>query len=157
MTTYNLHELATSTIDADCSNLRDRVYCLLSIVSVAESSLIRPDHRMPISGVFATATFASIAGTGGLEILSEARADRERSLDLPTWAANFARLGGVGSERRIYHRCRGPDKPWNLICALGANYLPAANGQLSEDRRFTRLDGLIFDKVGALLPEAKFA
>ncbi|QIW95021.1 hypothetical protein AMS68_000539 [Peltaster fructicola] len=65
---------------------RDYIYCLLGLMKEQEASLLKPDYTIQPSIVFARATYASIAGSGSLEIMKRAGWENWTKPTLPSWA-----------------------------------------------------------------------
>ncbi|KAL4889952.1 heterokaryon incompatibility protein-domain-containing protein [Aspergillus ambiguus] len=86
----NLHYLSIVLTDAVASNARDKVYSIFPSLPDKERNLITLDYNKSVSEVFAQATYASIASTGSLGIMSlVSRSVCTGTYDLPTWAVDF--------------------------------------------------------------------
>ena len=78
--------------EAESTDKRDMVYCLLGLINSDEAELIDIDYTMPCSEVFAQATYASIKTSSSFQILEYARLFASHMPGLPTWSVNFASL-----------------------------------------------------------------
>jgi hypothetical protein len=63
-----LRSLLQRTRYFECSNYRDKVYSLLSLISPREAALLPPLYNIPWIEVFAKAIYASIVSEGGYEV-----------------------------------------------------------------------------------------
>ena len=86
----DLHSLSVNLAETSTQNPRDKVYFILSSLPEKEKILIDPDYEKSVSDVFAQATYASIASSGSLGILSlTPRLSTKRESDMPTWAVDL--------------------------------------------------------------------
>ena len=86
----NLHSITIVLKGTDTLDARDKVYCILSSLPERERCNITPDYNKPVSEVFAQATYASIASTGGLGIFHLVpKLSSEKPHDTPTWALDY--------------------------------------------------------------------
>ncbi|KAJ5252788.1 hypothetical protein N7489_003198 [Penicillium chrysogenum] len=87
---HNLHALTAILRQTNTLDPRDKVYCALASLSNTERGLITVDYDKSVSEVFSHATYASIAATGSLGILSLVpRLSSQKIGDMPTWTVDF--------------------------------------------------------------------
>lgn len=81
----------------NCSDSRDRVYALLSLLTDEERKLISPDYTLRDAQTFAISTYAAIKARGTLDILGMLDFQERRS-DLPSWVVDFSRTADIDPE-----------------------------------------------------------
>lgn len=87
---HNLHSLTAILRQTNTLDPRDKVYCVLASLSDMERALITVDYDKSVSEVFSLATYASIASTGSLGILSLVpRLSSQKIGEMPTWTVDF--------------------------------------------------------------------
>lgn len=86
---YSLGEILLLVSSTSCSDPRDKVYAVLSLIDCPEWRTIKPDYTKGCGEVFASATFATVAATRTVDALALVRFLRPRSSELPTWAVDF--------------------------------------------------------------------
>jgi hypothetical protein len=74
-----------------CSDYRDKVYSMLSLVDPREAARVVPRYNIPWVEVYARATFASISVQQNCDIW---RLKEENTYFEPTWAIDFSRAEG---------------------------------------------------------------
>lgn len=85
----NLFTLSIVLNETDTLDPRDKVYCVLPSLPDDERRRIMPDYDKPIPEVFAEATYASIASSGSIGIMSLIAGSRPTVKGNPTWAVDF--------------------------------------------------------------------
>ncbi|KAM0549480.1 hypothetical protein ACHAPJ_009466 [Fusarium lateritium] len=90
-TDRNIYTLSLVLASSETRFPEDKIYCILSSLPEAERALItQPEFKPTVSEVFATATYASIATSGSLGILSLIPKSRtENTFGIPSWAVDF--------------------------------------------------------------------
>lgn len=87
---HTLLALAWTIGRTNCLNMRDKVFCLLSLLSAEQRSLVRINYDCPDALVFAEATFAEITTTKSLIILSLTGRTTDEYISRPSWVLDFA-------------------------------------------------------------------
>ncbi|KAJ5713208.1 uncharacterized protein N7483_010389 [Penicillium malachiteum] len=85
----NLHFLSVVLRETNTRNPEDKIFCILPSLHERERELITTGRAKSVSEVFVQATYASIASTGSLEILSLVPSLSSRKDGSPTWAVDF--------------------------------------------------------------------
>ena len=105
VTTHQFHDSSKSmmsilplTRSFSCSDGRDRVYSLLSLISTREALLIQPDYSQSVTMTYAKATFAAISAYQNFALLLQVHIDRISIEGIPTWALDFRSTSRVGEE-----------------------------------------------------------
>jgi hypothetical protein len=89
----DLLETSWRTRSAVCSDPRDKVFSLLSIIPPLEASIIDVDYTMSVGQVFALATYASLVKRENQDAFHYVCLGSQDSVTkslLPTWAVDFA-------------------------------------------------------------------
>ena len=89
--TQSISEAALMTCTSSCSNPRDKVYSLLSLIDGREASAIETNYKRTCAEIFANATYAAIVAQGNFEILELACFEGCPTPELPSWAVDFVR------------------------------------------------------------------
>ncbi|KAF2768650.1 hypothetical protein EJ03DRAFT_328131 [Teratosphaeria nubilosa] len=85
----DIAEAALWGAQATCTDPRDKVYSLLSMIYPEEAEIIGSDYTRSVGQVFACATFASMVVLENLDILRLVDFVATRDLEIPTWAVDF--------------------------------------------------------------------
>lgn len=86
----DLLELAWTIPEMQCLISQDKIYSLLSLLSPCHRTLIRVDYDSPDAVAFAQATYAEIASSHSLMIMSLATRGTHRRDGFATWAIDLA-------------------------------------------------------------------
>lgn len=86
-----LSGLSIFAMHTNCSEPRDRIYAVLSLLHPNVASRITPDYSRPIEEIFTNAVLAEIKGMQDLEILKLCGfSDEASTIQLPSWVPNFS-------------------------------------------------------------------
>lgn len=89
----DLHQATVWISKRECTDPRDKIYGLLSLLPARVSANLIPDYTQPIEQVAMDATYAALLASNNMNIFTLAMvSDVPRTL-LPTWAIDFANLG----------------------------------------------------------------
>ncbi|KAH9827688.1 HET-domain-containing protein [Teratosphaeria destructans] len=109
----DIAEAALWGAQATCTDPRDKVYSLVSMIYPEEAEIIGSDYTRSVGQVFARATFASMTVLGNLDILRLVDFVATRDPKIPTWAVDFTTNRLPASRVDIHgtavHRGRKPD------------------------------------------------
>lgn len=89
----SFEQVVNYTNKASCSDPRDKVFGILSILPPEYAENVKPDYERSPQEVFALMTSAAIRINANLEILRIV--SLPKSLDLPSWALDFTRVNGT--------------------------------------------------------------
>ena len=128
----SISEAWLNTSLTSCSDPRDKVYSLLSMINEEEARLIKVDYGQSYADLCATTTFVSMFVQREPSILAMVDLDRSPEDNLPTWAVDFA----VG---------RLPLRPLSL--SRGTRCCAEAYVDLSSDARLLTISGVPHDRV----------
>lgn len=109
---HSISDAALFVSTAACSNPRDRVYSLLSLIDSREAQAISSDYQEPCEETFARATFAAIKAQKTFKIFELINFDQPRLENLPTWAVDFTMIQNFSSGHIHQRRARALFGKW---------------------------------------------
>ena len=139
----SIAEAILFTSDASCSNPRDKVYSLLSLIDGEEASRMTVDYEQTCAQTFAKATFAAISAQDNFAILELVGFDCPSVDNRPTWAVDFT-LHQSPSEGRIHQMIDidNSSQPW---------LTSARRPSIDMDAKYLTAAGYTFDHVTMVL------
>lgn len=146
----SISEAILYTSTASCSNPRDKVYSLLSMIDPREARLIQTNYEEPCQRTYAKATFAAIVAQNDVSILELISLHQPRMNDLPTWAVDFT-VEQIPTNGRI-HQMMDDRAAW-------AKREIATKDSITIDPALQHLTthGVYFDSVRSILRLPSFA
>ena len=127
----SIAEAALFTSTADCSDARDRVHSLLSLIDVDEARMIGTSYRHPCAEIFAKATYASIFVQKSSLAFELVRFHGSTVPDLPTWAIDFTQQQ-VPNVGRIHQYAKNETSNINFAARESGNvHFSSDAGQLT--------------------------
>ena len=144
-TKQSLAEAALYTSTSSCSDDRDKVYSLLSLIDDAEARFIKPNYTTnTCARTYAEATYACIVTQNNFTILELISLNQSSHLVLPSWVVDFTmeQVPNVGRLHQFFDKSVG----WTREEQFTANLIA-----IDTEAKLLSIVGVDFDRVAAVL------